>query len=206
MSLRHRPIDNCGPGGRFFMPGTSVAPPHAGPRSARESSPLTHCRNSHMKHVLSRRFLWALLCSALLAATGAQAQDSPDGVPQTDLRRVPLMAGMYRIDAQVAETPEQRQTGLMYRREMPQHEGMLFVFEQPATQCFWMKNTLLPLTAAFVADDGTIVNLADMQPLKTDSHCSTKPVRYVLEMNQGWFDHKKLKAGFKLTGAPFQGR
>ena len=70
---------------------------------------------------------------------------------------------------------------------MPQHEGMLFIFEQPSRQCFWMKNTLLPLTAAFVADDGRIVNLADMKPQTTDSHCSTEPVRYVLEMNQGWF-------------------
>ncbi|MDB5893790.1 MAG: hypothetical protein JWQ88_1321, partial [Rhodoferax sp.] len=67
----------------------------------------------------------------------------------------------------------------------------------------WMRNTLLPLTAAFVADDGTIVNLVDMQPQTTDSHCSTRPVRYVLEMNQGWFARKNLKAGFRLGGAPF---
>ena len=110
---------------------------------------------------------------------------------------------MHLIDAQVAQTAQQRQIGLMHRREMPQHEGMLFVFEQPATQCFWMKNTLLPLTAAFVADDGTIVNLVDMKPQTEDSHCSAKPVRYVLEMNQGWFARKNLKAGTKLGGAPF---
>ncbi|RXM21847.1 DUF192 domain-containing protein, partial [Citrobacter sp. AAK_AS5] len=88
--------------------------------------------------------------------------------------------GMHRIDAQVAASPQERQIGLMFRRDMPQHEGMLFVFEQPATQCFWMKNTLLPLTAAFVADDGTIVNLADMKPMSEDSHCSARPVRFVL--------------------------
>jgi len=87
---------------------------------------------------------------------------------------------------------------------MPPHEGMLFVFEQPSMQCFWMQNTLLPLTAAFVADDGAIVNLVDMKPLTTDSHCSAKPVRYVLEMNQGWFAKKGIKAGFRLTGAPFK--
>ena len=110
---------------------------------------------------------------------------------------------MHRIDAQVAQAPHERQIGLMNRPTMPQHEGMLFVFEQPATQCFWMKNTLLPLTAAFVADDGTIVNLADMQPHAEQSHCSTKPVRYVLEMNQGWFGKKGLKAGSRLRGAPF---
>jgi uncharacterized membrane protein (UPF0127 family) len=113
---------------------------------------------------------------------------------------------MYQIDAQVALTPEQRQIGLMYRKEMPQHEGMIFVFEQPVQQCFWMKNTLLPLTAAFVADDGTIVNLADMKPQTLDAHCSAKPVRYVLEMNQGWFAKKGIKAGSKLQGPPFQSK
>ena len=120
-----------------------------------------------------------------------------------NLQRVELTAGMHRIDAQVAASPQERQTGLMFRREMPQHEGMLFVFEQPATQCFWMKNTPLPLTAAFVADDGSIVNLADMKPLAEDSHCSAKPVRYVLEMNQGWFARRGIKAGARLGGAPF---
>ncbi|MDD2923897.1 DUF192 domain-containing protein [Rhodoferax sp.] len=123
--------------------------------------------------------------------------------PQLDLPRIKLTAGMYVIDTQVAATAPQRSTGLMFRHQMPQSEGMLFVFNVPSEQCFWMKNTPLPLTAAFVADDGTIVNLADMKPLTTDSHCSAKPVRYVLEMNQGWFAKKGIKAGFKLTGQPF---
>ncbi len=126
--------------------------------------------------------------------------------PQRKLPRVALTAGMHLIQAQVAATPEQRATGLMYRTDMPANEGMLFVFEEPAGQCFWMKNTLLPLTAAFVADDGTIVNLADMKPQTTDSHCSEKPVRYVLEMNQNWFAKRGLKAGSRLGGAPFDAR
>lgn len=113
---------------------------------------------------------------------------------------------MHLIDAQVAQTPDQRTIGLMFRKDMPQHEGMLFVFEQPSGLCFWMKNTLLPLTAAFVADDGTIVNIADMKPQTTDSHCAAKPVRYVLEMNQGWFAKRGFKAGSKLGGAPFTTR
>lgn len=92
----------------------------------------------------------------------------------------------------------------MFRQDMPQHEGMLFVFDEPQVQCFWMKNTLMPLTAAFISDDGTIVNLADMQPLSTDSHCSTKPVRYVLEMKQGWFAHKQIKKGFVLKSIVFK--
>lgn len=141
-----------------------------------------------------------LALSCLVLATGcALAQ----GTPQTNLPRVKLSAGMHQIDAQLALTPEQRQIGLMFRREMPPTEGMLFVFEQPAQQCFWMKNTLLPLTAAFVADDGTIVNLVDMKPQTTESHCSEKPVRYVLEMNVGWFAKKGIKAGSKLAGPVF---
>ena len=123
---------------------------------------------------------------------------------QTDLPRTKLSAGFHQIEVQVASTPSQQATGLMFRAEMPQHEGMLFVFPEPKQQCFWMKNTLIPLTAAFVADDGTVVNLEDMQPQTTQSHCSAKPVRFVLEVNQGWFAKKGLKAGMRLVGAPFK--
>ena len=137
-----------------------------------------------------------------LLATPVRSQEGP----QLDLPRIRLSAGMHQLDVQVAATPLQRQIGLMHRRDMPQHEGMLFVFEQPGVQCFWMKNTLLPLTAAFLADDGTIVNLADMRPQSTDSHCSAQPVRYVLEMNQGWFARRGIKPGYRLAGRPFEGR
>ncbi len=146
--------------------------------------------------------LSALALLALAAAlTPAAAQDA-----QMNLPRVTLSAGMHQIDAQVAQTPEQRATGLMHRQQMPQHEGMLFVFERPSVQCFWMKNTLLPLSIAFVADDGTVVNLDEMKPQTLDSHCSSSPVRYVLEMNRGWFAKKGIKPGFKLAGKPFETR
>lgn len=140
----------------------------------------------------------SLVLAAALAACAAFAQE-----PQMNLPRVKLNAGMHVIDAQVASTPDQRMTGLMHRKEMPQHEGMLFVFEYPAQQCFWMKDTLLPLAVAFVADDGTIVNIDEMKPQTLDAHCSAKPVRYVLEMNKGWFAKKGIKPGAKLEGAPF---
>ena len=123
--------------------------------------------------------------------------------PQTDLQRMVIQAGMFQINAQIAQTPQQRQIGLMFRKEMPTHEGMLFIFDEPQKQCFWMKNTLLPLTAAFIDDEGVIVNTADMQPQRTDSHCSDKPVRFVLEMNQGWFAKKKIGKGYKLKSAVF---
>lgn len=143
-----------------------------------------------------------LLLVAAAACVPVYALDA-GGAPQLNLERVKLQAGMFQIDTQLAQTPEQRSIGLMFRKDMPTHEGMLFVFEQAAVQCFWMKNTLIPLTAAFVADDGSIVNLADMKPLNEQSHCSEKPVRFVLEMNQGWFAKRNIRAGFKLGGAPF---
>jgi uncharacterized membrane protein (UPF0127 family) len=147
-----------------------------------------------MKHLSFGVFA---LITILVGTSAAQS-------PQTDLPRTVLLAGIHQIQAQVARTPEQHAIGLMFRTEMPQQEGMLFEFNAPSQQCFWMKNTLIPLTAAFVADDGTIVNLEDMKPQTTASHCSAKPVRFVLEVNQGWFVKRGLKAGTKLGGGAFQ--
>ncbi len=134
-----------------------------------------------------------------LAAFSALAQNAP----QPRLDSVTLTAGMHNIRAEVARTPLQTQTGMMFRREMAQHEGMLFVFDALERRCFWMKNTLLPLSIAFIADDGRVINLADMQPQSEESHCSAEPVRYALEMNQGWFAKRGIKPGFKLKGPPF---
>ena len=151
------------------------------------------------KSLLSPFSLPSLIAILALVGFGlAQAQK-----PQTGLPRTALSIGMYRLDVQLATTSEQHATGLMFRTDMPQHEGMLFIFERPAQQCFWMKNTLIPLAAAFVADDGTIVNIAEMKAQALTSHCSEKPVRYVLEMNTGWFAKKGLKAGNRLQGQPF---
>ncbi len=145
----------------------------------------------------------SVLLSACLVANGPASAQGDAGQPQR-LQAITLSAGMHNIRAEVALTPEQRQKGLMFRRDLGSHEGMLFVFDAPSPQCFWMKNTPTPLTIAFVADDGSIVNLADMQPFDERSHCSAKPVRFVLEMNQGWFAKRGIKAGFKLGGPPFK--
>lgn len=136
-----------------------------------------------------------LLVSALPAWPQEQAQN---------LAATTLKVGMHSIRAQLALTPQQRQIGLMHRREMPGHEGMLFVFDGASQQCFWMRNTLLPLSIAFLADDGTVVNLADMTPQSDDSHCSARPVRFALEMNQGWFAKRGVKPGTRISGEPFQ--
>lgn len=138
----------------------------------------------------------ALLQLAALGPAAAQGQ------PQ-DLPTMALSAGMHAIRAQVAITPIQRQIGLMFRREMPQNEGMLFVFESPTRHCFWMRNTLIPLSIAFLRDDGTIANLDEMQPHSENSHCSVEPVRFALEMNKGWFSRRGIKPGMKISGPPF---
>ncbi len=140
------------------------------------------------------------LAATLGGATAALAQDG--GQPQR-LPTTTLGAGMFNIKVEVAQTPQQHAIGLMWRKTMPANEGMLFVFPQAAQQCFWMKNTLLPLSIAFVGDDGRIVNLDEMLPQTEAPHCSTKPVRFVLEMNKGWFTKHGFKPGDKLTGQPF---
>ena len=140
-----------------------------------------------------------LVLALSLAASSALAQNAP----QPKLDTITLSAGMHNIRAEVARTPMQTQTGMMFRREMAQHEGMLFVFDSVERRCFWMKNTVLPLSIAFIADDGRVVSLADMQPQTEESHCSAEPVRFALEMNQGWFAKRGIKPGFKLKGPPF---
>lgn len=155
-----------------------------------------------MFSMASKMRMASLIAGLVLASAPLLSQ--AQGEPQTRLARIKLGAGMHLIDTQLAQTPEQRQIGLMWRKDLPQNEGMLFVFEQPSVQCFWMRNTLTALTAAFVEDDGTIVNLEDMKPQSDDSHCATKPVRFVLEMNQGWFKKRGIQAGFKLTGPAFK--
>ena len=116
------------------------------------------------------------------------------------LPRTELTAGVHLIRAEVADNFVTRMQGLMHRPAMGANEGMLFIFDEPGVQCMWMKNTLIPLSVAYIADDGSIVNIEDMKPQTEDSHCTKKPVRFALEMNSGWFSSKGLKPGAKLRG------
>lgn len=145
-------------------------------------------------------------CATVLAVAliipMACAQSNVQGAPQK-LPTIRLSAGMHVIQAEVAKTSEERSTGMMFRKAMGTNEGMLFAFEQAGQQCFWMKNTLVPLAAAFVADDGSIVNIEEMKPETLAPHCSSAPVRYVLEMSDGWFAKRGIKPGSRLQGAPF---
>ena len=119
---------------------------------------------------------------------------------QMSMPRTELSAGMYRIEAEVAATQDSRMTWLMQRRSMPPNQGMLFVFTQPQRHCMWMKNTLLPLSVAFLDDEGRILNVEDMQPQTEDNHCAARPARFALEMNLGWFQQRGIKPGLKVGG------
>jgi uncharacterized protein len=136
----------------------------------------------------------ALLFSALSVAAFAQQT--------AHFPTISLTAGIHVIKAEVAARDAERQQGLMNREKMGANEGMVFLFEAPAGVCMWMKNTLIPLSVAFIDESGKIVNIEDMQPQTTDSHCAKKPVRYALEMNQGWFKQKNIKPGTTIEGLP----
>jgi uncharacterized membrane protein (UPF0127 family) len=107
---------------------------------------------------------------------------------------------MFRIDAEVAADQQNRMLGLMNRRSMQPQQGMLFVFTENNRHCMWMRNTLLPLSVAFLDEQGAIINIEDMEPQTEDNHCAAKPARYALEMNKGWFAQKGIKPGSKLNG------
>jgi uncharacterized membrane protein (UPF0127 family) len=150
-----------------------------------------------IRFVILRAVLAAL---AFVTASGAiVAQDAPQ-----KLSTIRLSAGMHVLNVEVAQTAQEHSIGLMFRKSMPTNDGMLFVFDRAGQQCFWMKNTLLPLSVAFIADDGSITNIDTMKPQTLDSHCSTGEVRYVLEMNDGWFAKRGIKAGMKIQGEPFK--
>jgi uncharacterized membrane protein (UPF0127 family) len=144
-----------------------------------------------------KTFLATLGGAILLAGAGPAAA-------QTRFATVELSAGMHLIKAEVAASEAQREQGLMFRDKMAPNAGMVFVFDAPATQCMWMKNTLLPLSVAFIDAAGKIVNIEDMQAQTLDNHCSSKAVavRYALEMNLGWFKQKHIKPGMLIGNLP----
>jgi uncharacterized membrane protein (UPF0127 family) len=134
-----------------------------------------------------------LLFALVLAASPAFGQQMPV---------VQLNAGMHLIRAEVAADYATRMSGLMHRASMPSNAGMLFIFDEATTHCMWMKNTLLPLSVAFIDERGSIINVEDMEPQTEDSHCASRPARYALEMNRGWFAARGIKPGSRLGGIP----
>lgn len=119
-----------------------------------------------------------------------------------DLPKVPLTIGTHKVTAEVAATPEERATGLMNRFSLQPDSGMLFVFERSEPLAFWMKNTFIPLSIAFISADGKIINIEDMKPQSEESHWSKGPALYALEMKKGWFAERGIGPGAVVKGIP----
>lgn len=157
----------------------------------------------HFDFIRAIRMLAIALVLPLAALSAVQAQQLPPGAKQpTEFPRAKLTAGMFVIDAAVAASDADREQGLMYRSKLAPNEGMLFVFNENAVHCFWMKNTLIPLSIAFIRADGTITDIDEMQAETTDNHCPRNNGVYALEMSKGWFASKGIKPGMKIQGLP----
>ncbi len=141
-----------------------------------------------MRH--SILYIAAMLFGGLFQSSAAAQQKLP--VKQ-------LSAGIYVIQAEVASTPYQKQIGLMNRTQLGPNQGMLFIFDRPYKHCMWMKNTLIPLSVAFLDNDGIILNIEEMLAQTENNHCAIKPALYALEMNTNWFKSKNIKPGVKIT-------
>ncbi len=141
--------------------------------------------------LLSLLSLMTLLVATMLPAHAQQR------LPVTTLN-----IGMHLVKAEMAISDEERSIGLMHRREMGANDGMVFRFPNPRQVCMWMKNTLLPLSVAFLNEQGRIINIEDMQPQTETTHCAKQPARYALEMNLGWFRKKNIKPGVLVEGLP----
>lgn len=128
---------------------------------------------------------------ALLIA--AQAQAHP--LPQPQLPTVQLRVGSQVVTAEFARTAKEQERGLMFRRSLPDNHGMLFVFKKTQNVCFWMRNTSIPLSIAFIAANDAIIKIDDMAPETEVGHCSGKPILYALEMGQGWFSQNRVSIG-----------
>src|SRR5688572_28550779 len=129
-----------------------------------------------------------LLGALLIGAAVAAQADAPKRTAQ-------IKVGPHPLRVEIAATDPEREKGLMFRRSMGANDGMLFIFEQPAYHSMWMKNTLIPLSVAFVDGEGVILNILDLEPQTLDMHMSAGPSIYAIETNKGWFAQKKIKAG-----------
>ena len=152
------------------------------------------------KQTRMRRMLPVLGCLALLGCAASAKEPATRVFDAPVLPVVTLQAGMHQVTAEVAATPEARQMGLMHRPALSEFSAMLFAFPDDALHCFWMKDTRIPLSVAFLDDEGTIVTITDMEPFSLVSHCPDRPVRYALEMNQGWFAARGVTEGQTIGG------
>jgi uncharacterized membrane protein (UPF0127 family) len=143
------------------------------------------------------RWSIALVLAGMVLLASAQASWA-----DVAFKTARIKVGPHPLKVEVAASDPERSQGLMYREKLGADDGMLFVFEEPGYHAMWMKNTLIPLSVAFVDGEGRILNILDMEPRTLDTHMAAGPARYAIETNKGWFARNKIKAGDKVTGLP----
>ncbi|WP_240648080.1 DUF192 domain-containing protein [Pararobbsia silviterrae] len=165
---------------------------------------LTICRHAR------RTALLAAVAATLAGAFGASAAAAQPLTPEMpanfkkkgEFPSVTLTVNSIKIAAEVAATQPDREQGLMFRASLGKNEGMLFVFDEIAYHCFWMKNTEIPLSIAYITDNGTITDIQEMAAETEDNHCPTQGGKYAIEMAKGWFTANGIKPGMQMQGLP----
>ena len=145
---------------------------------------------------ITHKKLLALFCSIMgfhaITITAAEST----------LKRQQFQVGAHRLDAELALTAEERQRGLMFRESLAENKGMMFQFSHADHYCMWMKNTLIPLSIAFIDEQGKIINIEEMQANSEQTTCAKSKARYALEMNSGWYSQRQIMVGQKVEGLP----
>jgi uncharacterized membrane protein (UPF0127 family) len=137
-----------------------------------------------------------------ILAAGLAATVSFGALAEPAVRTTTVKVGPHPLKVEVVANDADRGRGLMHRKSLGRNDGMLFIFDEQGYHSMWMKNTLIPLSVAFIDAQGTILNVLDMEPQTEDVHMSAGPSIYAIEVNKGWFAEKKVKAGDKVTGIP----
>lgn len=143
-----------------------------------------------------RRAALGVLAAGLLSSSAGFA------LADAKLRTTTIKVGSHALRVEVAATDAERQKGLMFRERLGRNDGMLFVFDEPAYHSMWMRNTLIPLSVAFVDAKGEILNVLDMEPHSPETRMAAGPASYAIETNKGWFAERGLQAGDRVTGLP----
>ena len=143
-----------------------------------------------------RRHSIQRICGALVMAIFA----APSAIVAADLPEVTLSINAHHLTVEIANTESARAQGLMYRRILPENRGMLFVFRETSLHGMWMMNTYVPLSVAFLDEKGTILNIEDMAPHTRTNHVASRPAKYALEANRGWFTKRGIEPGMRIEG------
>lgn len=151
-------------------------------------------RSLRLDRILREGFLILALAGLFAGAKAAGADEA--------MKTIAVKVGTHALKVEIAATDAQRERGLMFRKSMPRDVGMLFTFDEPGYHAMWMKNTLIPLSVAFIDNEGRILNVVDMEPETLDAHAAAGPARYAIETNKGWFAERGIKAGEKVAGLP----